>query len=177
MTFSNPFGDDRRSQSAYVQALLALLGERDPFDVHAELIGWLERRLRGVPDAALRRPEAPGKWSAIEVVQHLADAEIVSGFRTRMMLGQDDPPITGYDQDAWARRMRYADADPAIAMAQLGALRTANLRLWRSLHSAQLARVGQHSERGPESVGQLLRLIAAHDLVHRRQLERILAAA
>jgi hypothetical protein len=56
-------------------------------------------------------------------------------------------------------------------------VRTANLRLWRSLTPAQLARVGLHSERGPESMDLVIRIMGAHDLVHRRQIDRVLAAA
>ena len=62
-----------------------------------------------------------------------------------------------------------------MTLAQLGALRTANLRLYRSLGADQRKRAGLHSERGPESVEHILRMIGAHDLVHRRQIERILA--
>ena len=70
MTFSNPAGERRGGRRrAYVRALLDLLGERDPLEVLAELDAWLDRRFSGVPDdARSRRPEAPGKWSAVEVV-------------------------------------------------------------------------------------------------------------
>ena len=77
MSFANPAGDAAAAAPAYVRALLAFLGDRDPLEVAAELLPWLERRTAGLDDAALRRPEAPGKWSAIEVVQHLADSELV----------------------------------------------------------------------------------------------------
>ena len=63
------------------------------------------------------------------------------------------------------------------ALGQLRGVRTANLRLWRSLTPAQLERVGLHSERGPESVDLVLRMMGGHDLVHRRQIDRVLAAA
>jgi hypothetical protein len=59
-------------------------------------------------------------------------------------------------------------------MAQLAGVRNANLRLYRSLAPAELKRAGQHAERGAESVGHIIRMMAGHDLVHRRQLERIL---
>jgi hypothetical protein len=36
-----------------------------------------------------------------------------------MALGEDAPPLTGYDQDAWATRMRYRDASPEVALALL----------------------------------------------------------
>jgi hypothetical protein len=133
----------------------------------AELLPWLDGRLRGVPEAALRRAEGPDKWSVVQVVQHLADSDLVAGYRIRMVVAEDRPALQGYDQDRWAPL-------PA-ALDQLRALRTANLRLWSRLTPAQLDRIGLHSERGPESAGHILRLMAGHDLVHRRQIDRILA--
>jgi hypothetical protein len=177
VTFSNPAGSAGAAAAGYIRALLDLLGQQDPLDVLAGQVAWLERRTAGLPEAVLRRPEKPGTWSAIAVVQHLADSDLVTGWRCRHILAEDRPVIQGYDQDAWAVRLRYADADPAAALAQLRGLRAANLRLWRSLSPAELAREGLHSERGPESVDRLVRLAAGHDLVHRRQIDRVLAAA
>ena len=177
MTFSNPASGAAASAGAYVRALLDVLGEREPLEVLAELDGWLDRRLDGVPEAALRKPEAQGKWSAAEVVQHLADSELVLGFRMRMILTEDRPPLQGYDQDGWASTFRYREAPLDESRAQLGALRTANLRILRRLGPAELERAGTHSERGSETLGHLLRLMGGHDLVHRRQIDRVLMAA
>jgi hypothetical protein len=175
VTFSNPAGNAAAAAGPYVRALLDLLGSRDPLEVMAELMAWLDRRLQGVPEAALRKPEAPGKWSVIQVVQHLADSDLVAGYRIRMVVAEDRPPLQGYNQDTWARKFYYDQADLSDAMGQLRALRSANLRLWGRLGPEQLERVGLHSERGPESAGHILRLMGAHDLVHRRQIDRILA--
>ena len=138
---------------------------------------WLGARLRGVPEQALRRPEAPDKWSVIQVVQHLADSDLVFGFRARMILSEELPTLQGYDQDRWATVFRYSEASCEGALAQLGVLRDGNLAVLRRVGQAELERVGVHSERGPESLGHLMKLMAAHDLVHRRQIERVLAAA
>jgi hypothetical protein len=174
-TFSNPAGGAGAAAQQYVHALLDVLADRDPLAVMDELVPWLDARTRGLDDPRLRRPEQPGKWSVMEVIHHLADSELVNGYRVRMILTQDNPPIQGYDQDAWARELGYRAAPLPAVMAQLASLRAANLRLYRSLPAAQLARTGLHSERGPESVGHLIRLLGAHDLVHRRQIDRILA--
>ena len=176
MTFSNPAGSAAAAASTYVRALLDLLGPRDPLVVMGKLLPWLGDRARGIPETTLRRPEAPGKWSVIEVIQHLADSDLVTGYRIRMVLSEDRPLLQGYDQDRWAREFRYRDVSLDQALGQLRGLRTANLYLWSELSPSQLERVGLHSERGPESAGFLLQLMAAHDLVHRRQIDRILAA-
>ncbi|HEX7337806.1 MAG TPA: DinB family protein [Gemmatimonadales bacterium] len=177
MTFSNPAGNAVASAAAYVRALLEVLGSRPPLEVLNELVPWLAERTQGIGEATLRQPEAPGKWSVVHVVQHLADSELVFGFRLRMILTQDEPELVGYDQDRWAHALGYQDVPLDLALGQLRGLRTPHLRLARALTPRQLERVGRHSERGPESVAHLLKLMAAHDLVHRRQIERILAAA
>jgi hypothetical protein len=176
VTFSNPAGQAQEAATGYVRALLDLLDTRDPIQVLGELLPWVAWRIKGLDDAMLRRPEKPGKWSVIEVIQHLADSDLVAGFRTRMVLSEDRPALQGYDQDRWAREFRYRDVGPAQALGQLRGLRTANLNLWKNLSPAQLERVGLHSERGPESASHILRLMAGHDLVHRQQIDRILGA-
>lgn len=176
MTFSNPAGGAAAAAPTYVRALLDLLGSRNPLQVMRETQPWLERRIDGLSDAVVRRPEAPGKWSVLEVIQHLADSDLVAGYRTRMVLSEDRPALQGYDQDRWASEFHYRDVSLAQALDQFRGLRAANLHLWGSLSPAQLERVGIHSERGAESVGLLLRLMGAHDLVHRRQIDRILSS-
>ena len=177
MTFSNPAGNAPAAASGYVRALLDLLGTRNPIEVLGELLPWLDHRLRGVDDATLRRPEKPGKWSVIDVIQHLADSDLVAGFRIRMVLSDNRPVLQGYDQDRWASEFRYREVSLSQALDQLRGLRMANLHLWKHLTPAQLERVGLHSERGPETAAHIIRLMAAHDLVHRRQIDRIFTAA
>jgi DinB superfamily len=177
MTFANPAGAAAAAAATYVRALLDLLGDQDPLEIAAKQLPWLERRTAGLDEAMVRRPEAPGKWSAIEVIQHLADTEVVLAWRTRQVLTVDQPLIQGYDQDAWARTLGYATMPLDVTLAQLRGVRAANLRLWGSFTPAERARVGLHSERGPESLDLLIRLMGAHDLVHRRQIDRVLTAA
>lgn len=130
---------------------------------------------RGLDDSTLRRPEAAAKWSVIEVVQHLADSDLVFSYRLKMMLTEDRPPLLGYDQDRWAGELRYREMPFELALDQLRSMRSVNLHLLRRLSPTQLERGGRHSERGPESAGFLLKLMGAHDLVHRRQIDRILS--
>jgi uncharacterized damage-inducible protein DinB len=175
VTFSNPAGAAATAAPTYVRALLDLLGRRDPIEVLGELLPWLFERIRGLHDSTLRRPEAPGKWSVIEVIQHLADSDLVFSYRLKMMLTEDKPLLQGYDQDRWAGQLHYRDVPLELALDQLRIMRTVNLHALRRLSPSQLERVGLHSERGPESAGFLLQLMGAHDLVHRRQIDRILS--
>lgn len=172
--FSNPRGMARENASRVVQALLDLLGDLPPLDVLAETPRWLEARISGLPAERLRVPEAPGKWSVAAVLAHLADAELVIGVRSRFIVGDREPTLAGFDQDRWATEFRYLDSDPAISLGLFMAVRSANLRHWRGLSPEQWQRIGHHTERGPTSAVLNLKIAAAHDLVHRRQIDRVL---
>jgi hypothetical protein len=172
-SFTNPAGESGTAADAYVAALLELLGDRDPLEVLAELPQVLPELTAALDDAALRRPEKPGKWSVMEVVQHLSDTELVHGYRLRMILAHPEPEIQAYDQELWASELHYNQAGLAEALEVVRVLRGANLRLVRAQDGARLDRFGWHAERGKESVRRLTRMIAGHDLVHRRQIRRI----
>lgn len=173
--FTNSPSSTREEIASYVSAVLGLLGPNDPLDVLRQTATALDAtpaRFGG----AVRTAEGPGKWSANEVLQHLADSEIVFGWRIRLVLAQDRPSISGYDQDRWAARLRYAEGDPHEAIEGFSVLRRSNLRLLERATEADLQRVGVHTERGDETLGHLVRLYAGHDLLHLRQLDRIFAA-
>ena len=174
--FSNPASSTPAETAAYVAALLDLLGDNDPVVVLRETPAALQRFLDTIPAPIAARPESPGKWSIRDVIQHLADSELVGGFRLRMVLAHDRPPLVGYDQDLWASRLRYRDVELHDAFEQFTALRRGNVRLWQNLTAEDLVRVGLHGERGEESLEQMRRLYAGHDRLHLQQLERIRAS-
>ena len=171
--FSNPAGRSVEHAKAYTTAILDLLGPADPMHVLRETPAAIGRAIVGLDRAQLSRAEAPGKWSVAQVLQHLADSELVWGYRLRMVLSHDRPSITGYDQDLWAARLHYESADPQESVHEFSVLRTANLRLLSRASDDDLQRVGVHAERGEESVARMIRLYAGHDLMHLRQLNRI----
>ncbi|HEU4699383.1 MAG TPA: DinB family protein [Gemmatimonadales bacterium] len=174
--FANRFGDAPDRVQAYVASLLATLGDRDPLAVLRETPAALRRAVDGLSPGQLARAEAPGKWSMAQVLWHLTDSELVGSFRFRMVLAHDRPALPGYDQDRWIERLHAADPDVEPALEEFALLRRANVRLFERLSPAERARVGLHAERGEESLEHLMRLYAAHDLVHLRQLARIRAA-
>jgi hypothetical protein len=171
--FTNPATGAAGQAAAYTSAILDLLGDREPTAVLHEMPRALPRAIEGLSSQQLRQPECAGKWSVGQVLQHLADAEVVWAWRMRLVLAQDRPPITGYDQDLWAERLHYEQADPHEALELFAVLRRANLRLVDGASPAELQRVGVHVERGEESLERLSRLYAGHDLLHLRQIDRI----
>ena len=149
------------------------LGAREPFMVAAATPARLARAVAGLTPEEAARPERPGKWSVAEVVHHLADYELVNGYRFRMVLAHDTPAIQGYDQDLWARRLRYLHIPMDEALARFTTQRHANLRLLETLAPEEWDRAGIHSERGPETVRRMFTLMAGHDLLHLDQIARM----
>jgi hypothetical protein len=171
--FTNSASRSVEEASDYTAAVLGLLGDRDPLDVLRTTAPALRSLVGATAPHLLRAPEAPGKWSMAMVAQHLADSELVWGWRVRLILAQDRPVITGYDQDAWATRLRYDEVAIEDALDDFERLRGSNLRLLARMPEADRQRVGLHAERGEESIALLIRLYAGHDILHLRQIERI----
>ncbi len=174
--FTNPASSAPEQATAYIAAILDLLGDRDPFEVLARTPGALREAYDGVSPEHMRQREAAGKWSIVHVLQHLADSELVWGYRVRMILAHERPTITAYDQDLWAERLRYERSDPNLAYEQFRVLRLSNLALLDKCSVTERQRVALHPERGEESVDRMIRLNAGHDLLHLRQIARIRAA-
>lgn len=129
----------------------------------------------GADTAALHREPAPGEWSAATVVAHLADAEMVYAVRLRLMVAEDRPMLTAFDENAWAERFGELDEDPRNSLQRWRALRDSNLRLVDSLVEGEWERSGVHAQKGPVTVAGTVKQLAEHDRAHLDQIRRALA--
>jgi hypothetical protein len=159
----------------YIQRILGQLGGKDPLKIQASTAAKLGRLVGRASPAKLRKRPAPGKWSAAEILAHLADAEIVVGWRMRQILGAPGGPIQAFDQDSWAAAGHYEKRDARKSLAQFRAVREANLALLKSLTPEQWKHHGMHAERGVETIEHITCMMAGHDLNHMGQVERIVA--
>jgi hypothetical protein len=159
----------------YTKRILGYTNDLQPLAVQAATARKLARLIQGVPTAQLRKRPAPGKWSVSEIVAHLADAELVGAFRVRLILGSPGTPIVPYDQDRWVVSGHYEKRDPRKSVEQFRVLREGNLALLKTLLPEQWKHYGMHAERGQESIEQIVRMFAGHDINHLRQIEAILA--
>jgi hypothetical protein len=159
----------------YIQRILAQAAGKDPVKVQASTAAKLKRLIQRAPAAKLRKRPAPGKWSASEIVAHLADGEIVTGWRIRQILGAPGTPLQAYDQDAWAAAGHYEKRDARKSLEQFRVLREGNLALLKTLTPEQRKQHGMHAERGVETIEHIVQMIAGHDLNHLAQVERLLA--
>jgi DinB family protein len=157
---------------AYRRQLLGLLGDDDPAEVQSKTPATLARLVVDAGPDIRSRPAA-GEWSVLGCIAHMLDAEIVMSARYRWILAQDRPTLIGYDQDLWAERV-HRDDDSWTMLDLLAALRSANLRLWRSTGVADRRRAGLHEERGDESLDLSFRMIAGHDRLHTAQADETL---
>jgi len=160
----------------YIERITAHVEGKQPLAVQAATAKKLERLIRGVPTSTLRKRPAADKWSVGEIVAHLGDAELVIGFRMRLILGAPGTPIAAYDQDSWVTSGHYEKRDPHKSVEQFRVVREANLALLKSLTPEQWKHCGMHSERGQETIEHIVRMTAGHDMNHLQQIERILPA-
>ena len=138
----------------------------------------LTAALAEVPAEALHWRPAPGKWSVHEVIVHCADSETNSAMRIRYLVGETRPAIQGYDQDRWAREMRYEALPLELSLAQVTTVRAWTGAFLRTLGDAAWEREGTHSEMPGEPYAALkwLEIYAEHLEIHARQIRRNLAA-
>lgn len=127
--------------------------------------------LAGATDKELDARPAPGKWTAREIVHHLADSEMTAAIRLRLLIATDRPKIVGYDQDEFARRLYYDRPIEASLEAFKAARRTTGELLDR-MSEADWAREGTHTEVGPYTVARWLEIYAVHAHNHADQIRR-----
>jgi uncharacterized damage-inducible protein DinB len=158
----------------YTQRILTNIGEKDPLKTQAATPKTLAKLIRGASPAKLRKRPAQDKWSVGEILAHLADAEVIVGWRLRAILAAPGSPIQAYDQDALAAARNYAKHDPRKSLEQFRNVREANLAFYKALSPEQWKHHGMHAERGEESIEHIARMMAGHDINHTQQIERIL---
>jgi len=129
--------------------------------------------LRAMGEDKTATPPAPGKWSAAQIVSHLADCELVFSFRLRQTLAEDAPVIQPFDQDKWAAVYDGIGAEQALQA--FTAIRDWNLILIKHALPRAAGRMMVHPERGTMTFQTVVETMAGHDLNHLTQLRNRLA--
>ena len=147
----------------------------DLIDQYEDGFAAVSAALEAITDAELEAREAPGEWSPREIVHHLADSEMTSALRLRLLIAQDAPTLLGYDQEAFVRHL-YPDRPIAPSLAAFEAARAATAPILRRLSEEQWRRAGTHSESGRYTVEDWLRIYGVHAHDHADQIRRARAA-
>src|SRR5713226_912313 len=131
------------------------------------------RSLEGFPADLLTAHPIEGKWSAAEIVHHLAYSETTSALRLRRLLVEDHPLIQGYDQEAFAARLNYNNRDMAPALEAFRSARATTAQLFDLMSDEDWQREGTHSESGAYTPEDWLQIYAAHAHNHAAQIRRL----
>lgn len=129
-------------------------------------------------DDALAFHEAPGTWSVVEVLRHLADGEIHDWIpRARIIVSDGDKRFTPFDRERGLST--YRDWTAAAMLDEFERLRRESLAAWSALKLSErdLGAQGTHPEFGSVTLGQLLACWVTHDLAHVNQIARVLMRA
>ena len=149
------------------------IGDRSPLGVIAETPHRLAQLVEAIGPGRIDVPPAPGKWSARDILSHLADGEVVFAFRLRQTLAENHHVIQPFDQDRWANR--YDSADAQLALDAFAGVRAWNLALIRSLTPEEFGKPVTHPERGAMTFQTIVETMAGHDRNHIQQIEAIAA--
>jgi hypothetical protein len=127
--------------------------------------------LDGITPAELEAREGPGEWSPREIVHHLADSEMTSAIRLRLLIAQDNPTLVGYDQDAFVANL-YPDRPMEPSLAAFRYARESTAPILRRLTEEQWQRAGHHTEVGHYTVTEWLQTYSVHAHDHADQIRR-----
>ena len=142
-------------------------------DRYSEGYDEVARALDGFPVEGLTAHPLPGKWSAREIVQHLADSETTAALRLRKLLTEPKPIIHGYDQEAYAVQLHYNERDHAPALEAFRSARATTAQLFSKMSETDWQREGWHTESGRYSTETWLQIYAAHAHNHAAQIRKL----
>lgn len=114
-----------------------------------------------------------GGWSIRQIMAHVADSELVGGHRIRLVIAEDNPTLTAFDQDAWTRRLGYQTRKPKDSLESFRRLRRDNFELLRGVAEEDFARSGNHAENGTMTLRGLVEGYARHAESHAAQMQHI----
>jgi len=158
----------------YTERILSYQQGVAPMKTLASSPGKMSKLLKGVAKKKLSKRPEPDKWSVTEILAHLADAEMVFGFRMRLILGANGTTVQAFDQDVWSGFSHYPKQDPKLSFEAYRIQRERNIRLLRLIPREMWDNYGMHTERGKETVTRVTEMMAGHDINHLMQIGQIL---
>jgi len=153
------------------------VGEQDALSLVRDTLPRIVAACGALTPSAIAAPIAPGKWSVHEIIAHLADSELAFQNRARLILFEDTPHLVPFDQDRWLNGWRREGETFAQTLERFRVLRESTIRLYANAPAEDLTRFGMHDERGQQSAGDYLILIAGHTMHHVLQIEAYATAA
>lgn len=140
----------------------------DPIAVLQSTPSYLSELVEALGSDDLELPNDLSKRSPRDLLAYLADVELVAAWRLRQTVAAPGVQLSSFEPDVWGQR--YARLDAALAVESFRAVRAWNLAFLASLTLQDWLAEAYHPERGFESVDQMVRALAAHDLNQLAQL-------
>jgi hypothetical protein len=153
---------------SYKKRLLGYLGDQDPVNI---LSGTPERLRQLLEQNKSENKPSSDRWSRLQLLAHFTEGEMIFAVRLRIIATDSGANIQAYDQEKFMERAAYLQQQPEKTLDLFNALRNANLSYIKSLPEEAWENYGIHSERGKETIRDLVSLYAAHDLNHLKQFE------
>jgi hypothetical protein len=136
----------------------------------------LRAAVEAVPEEARKWRPSDGEFSVHEIAVHCADSETNAAARIRYLAAEEAPVILGYDPDNWAARFDYHNHPLEAALATVDAVRANTVALVRRLPDDVWSKQGTHSESGPYTGADWLRIYSEHVEEHIAQIGRVMDA-
>ena len=146
------------------------LGNADPLIALGETPGRIRALVERWPAERWDRSYAEGKWTARQIVTHLAQTELALTTRVRYGASQAGYVAQSFDQDAW---LSLDHADGPTALDTYMALRRFNLAMFKGLTPKLRAQPFTHPEYGALTPTWVMAQLAGHEIHHLNQLKQI----
>jgi len=129
---------------------------------YARGIGLIDYAIKGLTPDELKRHPGPGDWSVAQVVVHLMDSDLVGADRMKRVIAEENPVLLAYDENKWAKHLMYEEQPLETATSLFDLNRRQMALVLSRLDAAVFSRSGRHTERGVETLAQLVDDYAEH---------------
>ena len=160
-------------ENPYVKRILSNIVGKDPMKLLPKSPKRIKRAMKGLTRKQLQKQPEKGKWSIGQIVAHLCDAELVTGYRLRRVIAESGCKILAFDENKWAENLGYEQGDTKEKLKLYSQLRESHVALLKSLKPAQWENFGMHEERGKETIERIAQMLCGHDVNHVRRIEEI----
>lgn len=150
---------------------------RDLIDRYLADADTPKKAIAGLTVADLNAFPIPGTWSIQQIIIHLQDSDLIASDRMKRIIAEENPSILGYDETAFTQKLFVEKQDVGIATELFRLNRIQTATILKLLPDAAFERVGMHSERGRESLAELLKIYVDHlegHMKHLREKRRLL---
>jgi hypothetical protein len=114
------------------------------------------KAIQGLSSAELNAIPIPGKWSIQQVIIHLLDSDLVGTDRMKRVIAEDQPTLLAYNETLFAKHLGYEKLDPALACEIFRLNRKMTAAILRNVPDTAFERRGNHTERGWETLAELI---------------------